>query len=158
MKFPVLTPGVFLQRKNRFIARLQLETDTVVEALVPPTGRLTGALSPGCRVRLARAQNPNRKTAFTLLLTELPHGGLCSVNAILANKLFGTAVAEGQMAAFPFQHIEKEVSLGRSRLDFRLSSGQRACWVEVKSVTYVENGVHLEGIEMAGEIPVDNII
>ena len=141
MKFPQLTPGVFIQHSNRFSAVVELETGHAVVAYVPTTGRLTGALRPGCRVWLAPAQNPNRVTAFTLLLTELPQGGLCAVNAVMANQLFEEAVSQGLLSAFPYANIEKEVSFGHSRLDFRLSSPQKTCWVEVKSVTYVEDGV-----------------
>ena len=143
MKFPALTPGVLIRRKNRFIADVQLETGENVAAYVPSTGRLPGALWPNGRVWLTHADDPNRKTAYTLLLTELHQGGLCSINAVLANQLFGEALTKGSLAAFPYEQIEKEVKRGHSRLDFRLSSQQKTCWVEVKSVTYVEDGAGL---------------
>jgi len=141
MRYPPLTPGFLIRRDNRFVARVQLETGEIQNAYVPSTGRLTGALKPGGRVWLARAQNPGRKTAYILLLTELAQGGLCSVNAALANQLFVEALENGRLAGFPFQHIEKEVTYGHSRLDFRLSAGENSCWVEVKSVSYVAEGV-----------------
>ena len=46
-----------------------------------------------------------------------------------------------QLSAFEYEQVEKEVTLGRSRLDFRLTQGDQVCWVEVKSVTYVRDGV-----------------
>lgn len=141
MKFPELIPGTFIKRDNRFSAAVRLETDSATAAYVPTTGRLTGALRPGCRIWLEQSQVPKRRTPYTLVLTELEHGGLCSVNAIMANWLFYEAVAAGRLAAFPYDQIEKEVPHGRSRLDFRLSQGEDICWVEVKSVTYVEDGV-----------------
>ena len=141
MRFPPLHPGILIQRKNRFTAEVQLAEGKTIAAYVPTTGRLTGALSPGCRVWLSQAHNPERKTAYTLLLTELQQGGLCSVNAALANALFAEAVTKSALATFPCEHIEKEVAHGHSRLDFRLSSQDAICWVEVKSVTYVEDGV-----------------
>lgn len=143
MKFSTLIPGVLIRRKNRFIADVALETGESVAAYVPSTGRLPGALWPGCRVWLAQTDDPRRKTAYTLLLTELHQGGLCSINAVLANQLFAEAMIKGGLAAFPYEQIEKEVKHGHSRLDFRLSSSQTVCWVEVKSVTYVENGAGL---------------
>ena len=141
MKFPVLIPGILRQRKNRFTAAVQLEGGETAMSYVPTTGRLTGALRPGCRVWLEKAHEPGRKTAYTLLLTELKQGGLCSVNAALANALFAEAVVRGGLAAFPCEQIEKEVSHGHSRLDFRFASHGAARWVEVKSVTFVEDGV-----------------
>jgi sugar fermentation stimulation protein A len=88
MQFPTLIPATFIKRDNRFIAGVQLETGYLASAFVPTTGRLTGALRPGCRVWLEPADDPNRKTAYTLMLTELEQGGLCCVNAIMANRCF----------------------------------------------------------------------
>jgi sugar fermentation stimulation protein A len=76
-----------------------------------------------------------------MALAELENGGLCSTNAYLANQLFNEAVENGSLAAFKYPIIESEVSFGKSRLDFRLSKGNQACWVEVKSVTYVDDGI-----------------
>lgn len=141
MKFPELVPGVFIQRNNRFTAGIRLESGGVTAAFIPTTGRLTGALRPGCRVWLEQVESAHRKTEFNLVLTELDHGGLCSVNAMMANRLFTEGVSAGRLTAFPYVHIDREVTLGRSRLDFRLTRGDEICWVEVKSVTYVEKGV-----------------
>ena len=141
MKFPPLTSAVFIKRDNRFTASVRLEGGTPTAAHVPTTGRLTGALVPGCRVWLEHVNNPKRKTPYTLLLTELEGGGLCSVNAITANWLFKEAVTHQQLTAFPYEKIESEVPHGRSRLDFRLSQNGTICWVEAKSVTFVEDGI-----------------
>jgi sugar fermentation stimulation protein A len=59
----------------------------------------------------------------------------------MANWLFKEAMALGALEAFPYPTVEAEVPYGRSRLDFRLSDGEAVCWVEVKSVTYAEDGV-----------------
>jgi sugar fermentation stimulation protein A len=142
MKFPELVPATFVKRDNRFVASLRLENGSVTTGFVPTTGRLTGVLKPGCRVWVARAQGGSgRKTPFDLVLSELEDGGLCCVKAINANYLFEEAVQLGRLDDFPCSNLEKEVTYGRSRLDFRLTNGDQRCWVEVKSVTYVENGV-----------------
>ena len=142
MKFPELTPATFIKRGNRFVAGVRLENGKATSAFVPTTGRLTGVLKMGCRVWLEPTSDPNRKTPFTLMLAELEHGGLCSVNAINANTLFTEAVQDGVLAAFPYPQVENEVPFGhRSRLDFRLTDGSRSHWIEVKSVTYVQEGV-----------------
>ncbi|MCB2214175.1 DNA/RNA nuclease SfsA [bacterium] len=141
MKFGDLVPATFIKRGNRFTAGVMLDGGGASTAYVPTTGRLTGALKPGCRVWLEPADNPDRKTAYTLVLSELADGSLCSVNAYMANWLFAEAMAAGSLDVFPYPTIEKEVTIGRSRLDFRLSSENEFCWVEVKSVTYAEEGV-----------------
>jgi len=68
-------------------------------------------------------------------------GVLVSVDARLPNPLFAEALEAGRLV--PFQHyvqFEREVRLGDSRLDFRLSAPDGVYWVEIKSVTLVENG------------------
>ena len=141
MRLPELIPGVFIERLNRFVARVRLKQGEKAKAYIPTTGRLTNALQPGCRVWLARSSNPHRKTQITMILTELPEGGLCSVTAIHANKLFAEAIASGNLEAFDYDQIEAEVTFGQSRLDFRLANQGGACWVEVKSVTYASDGM-----------------
>jgi sugar fermentation stimulation protein A len=141
MRFGELVPATFIKRGNRFIAGVMLEGGGASRAFVPTTGRLTGALRPGCRVWLEPADNPERKTAYTLVLSELADGSLCSVNAYMANWLFAEAMEEGNLEAFPYATVENEVTVSRSRLDFRLSDEDEFCWVEVKSVTYAEEGV-----------------
>lgn len=141
MKFPQLTPAIFIKRDNRFSASVRLLTGEKAAAYVPTTGRLTGALRPGCRAWLTPSTNPKRKTRFTLVLTELGNGGLCSVNATMANYLVAEALKEGNLDAFQYARVEREVTFGRSRLDFRLQREDEACWVEVKSVTYAEGGL-----------------
>ena len=141
MKFPELIPAEFVYRPNRFTAAVHLKQGGAAYAYVSTTGRLTGVLRPGCRVWLSPAANPQRKTPFNLVLTELESGGLCSVNASLANQLFSEALADGRISAFQYDRVEREVTFGRSRLDLRLSEGGQTCWIEIKSVTYVEEGV-----------------
>ena len=143
MDFPELTPAFFVRKGNRFTAGVCVAAGGISTAFIPTTGRLTGVLTPGCKVWMEKADNPDRKTPYTVVLSELPGGGLCSTNAYLANVLFGEAVEKGSLAAFPFDTVENEVPIGHSRLDFRLSNPGETCWVEVKSVTYVEKGVGL---------------
>lgn len=141
MRFPELVPARFIKRHNRFSAGVRLETGKLVDVYVPTTGRLTGVLLSGCRVWLETAENKSRKTPFTLALSELGSGGLCSTNAHLANRLFDEAVSMEKLPSFAYEVIDREVVFGDSRLDFRLSKGKETCWVEVKSVTFAENGI-----------------
>jgi sugar fermentation stimulation protein A len=72
-------------------------------------------------------------------------GVLVSVDARLPNSLFAEALASGRLEPFreyarPERgHVHREVRYGESRLDFRLTGLESVCWVEVKSVTLVEN-------------------
>ena len=141
MKFPELIPAEFIFRPTRFTASVRLDDGKAAYAHVPTTGRLTGVLEPNCRVWLSKAANPKRKTPYNLVLTGLDSGGYCSLNATLANRLFADALEEGRVSAFRYDMLEKEVTVGRSRLDLRLSKGDKTCWIEIKAVTYVTDRI-----------------
>jgi sugar fermentation stimulation protein A len=70
------------------------------------------------------------------------NGQLVSVDARVPNKVVAAAISAGQLADFSqFTVARSEVRYGNSRLDLLLED-QRSnrCFVEVKSVTLVENG------------------
>ena len=108
---------------------------------MPNSGRLMELLTPGRACWLAQFHNPRRKTRFDLVLVEYA-GVLVSVDARLPNALIAEMLAAGRLEPFRrYAHFKCEVQLGESRLDFRLEGPVGVCWVEVKSVTLVEDGV-----------------
>ena len=141
MKLPELVPGRFIRRDNRFRATVKVGGEEVW-AHVPNSGKLTDLFQSGRPVWLAPAAAPHRKTAFDLMLVELP-SGLVSADARLPNPLFAEALKAGRVAGFDYAEVEREVAVGASRIDFRLSGPPGECWVETKSVTLVEDGVAL---------------
>jgi sugar fermentation stimulation protein A len=141
MDFPPLVNGRFLSRDNRFRATISVEGEAVC-AHVPNSGKLDDLFVPERPVWAAKAGNPKRKTAYDLKLVEL-ESGLVSVDARLPNPLFAEAVVNGRLPEFTYPTIQPEVTIGDSRLDFRLSGPDGICWVETKSVTLVENSVAL---------------
>ena len=139
MQFPELAQGFFLRRDNRFRATVIVDGQEAW-AHVPNSGRLTDLFVPDRPVWLARAANPARKTSYDMKLVELS-SCLVSVDARLPNPLFAEAVETGRLAGFNYPKIEREVTVGGSRIDFRLSGTDGICWVETKSVTQVEDGI-----------------
>ncbi len=140
VKLPLLIAGRFIRRDNRFRVTVEIAGEFVA-AHLPNSGRLTELLTPDRSCWLAPCPGPRRKTHLDLKLVEYA-SVLVSVDARLPNPLFAEALEAGRLA--PFQecaHFEREVWLDNSRLDFRLSGPDGACWVEVKSVTLVEDGV-----------------
>jgi sugar fermentation stimulation protein A len=144
VRFNPLIPGIFVHRDNRF--RVQVEVRGRVEAAhLPNSGRLSELLVPGHEVWLAPAdlhRNPQRRTAYDLVLVQFA-GRLVSVDARLPEKLVAEALRHGQLTGFEgYTTIQSEVRLSDSRLDFRLDaeSADPPCWIEVKSVTLVDNG------------------
>ena len=137
-----LLRGSFLVRENRFRARVRL-ADREVAAHVPNSGRLSELLVPGRPVLLAEARAPHRVTDYDLSMVKLPHT-LVSVDARLPNDLFQEAFENGALAQFAGLTLaRREVRYGESRLDFVLKAEGRAdpCFVEVKSVTLVQEGI-----------------
>lgn len=135
-----LIPGRFVQRDNRFRVTVEVNGGSVA-AHLPNSGRLTELLTPGRPCWLERFDSSRRKTGFDLKLVEYA-GVLVSVDARLPNALFAGALEAGQLEPFRrYERFEREVSLGRSRLEFCLDMPAGVLWVEVKSVTLVEDGI-----------------
>jgi sugar fermentation stimulation protein A len=139
VKLPLLIAGHFIRRGNRFRVTVGIEGEPVA-AHLPNSGRLTELLTLDRPCWLAPCPGSRRKTRFDLKLVEYT-GVLISVDARLPNPLFVEALEAGRLTPFQdYVHVEREVRLGDSRLDFRLSMPDGVCWVEVKSVTLVEDG------------------
>ena len=66
MKYKHIIEGIFLERPNRFIAKVEVEgrTETVH---VKNTGRCRELLQPGVTVYLERSESDARKTAYDLV-------------------------------------------------------------------------------------------
>lgn len=140
MKLPPLIAGRFARRINRFRVTVTIE-GTSVDAHLPNSGRLTELLTPGRPCWLEPINRRQRKTDYDLKLVEYADV-LVSVDARLPNGLFAEALKQRRLEPFrACQSFEREVSLGGSRVDFRLRMPGRALWVETKSVTLVEEDV-----------------
>ena len=142
-----LEPARFIDRPNRFVVVCELEsTGEVVEAHLRHRGRLETLLVPGRRLWLSPANDPARRTAWTALLGEDRKGaGLVSLDTTLPNRLIRRAIEVGGLPDLDGWRLERpEWRHGSSRIDFLLSGpdGRRLA-LEVKSVTWVEDGVAL---------------
>ena len=138
--FPPLVAGRFVRRDNRFRVTVSVGGGQVA-AHLPNSGRLTELLVSGRPCWLTEFDSPRRKTPFDLTLVKYA-GQFVSVDARLPNTLFAEALMVGQLGPFQgYARCKREVRLGESRLDFRLDGPAGVAWVEVKSVTLVEDGV-----------------
>jgi len=142
---PALVPGEFVRRDNRFRIQAAISGQSVT-AHLPNSGRLGELLVRGRRIWLVPApqqNNPKRRTFYDVALVEY-QGRLVSVDARVPGRLVAGALRHRQLDGFEsYTAIRQEVRLGASRLDFRLTDAPAAppCWLEVKSVTLVEEGV-----------------
>ena len=69
MKYNHVLSGTFLQRPNRFIAHVLIDSKEEI-CHVKNTGRCHELLIPGCIVYCAVSDNPQRKTKFDLIAVE----------------------------------------------------------------------------------------
>ena len=137
-----LIPARFLRRVNRFLACVDLDgQETPVH--VANSGRLRELFLPGAAVWLKPAPNTGRKTAYDLALVETA-GALVSADARLPNDLVAEAAAAGRLDGIPKPvSLRREASFGESRFDLMLESPGGRTYIEVKSVTLVEQGIGL---------------
>lgn len=145
MRLPTLTEGRLVQRRNRFVAEVEI-AGAVVDAHCPNTGSLFGCKAPGSRVWLSPAENPERKLRWTWEIVEAVPGVLVGLHTGRPNGLVEEALRAGGVPALAgYTGFRREVRYGRenSRIDLLLEgAGWPPCYVEVKNVTAaVDDGI-----------------
>lgn len=154
MRFPQpLIPARFLRREKRFLAEVELPEGQRPWVHVPNSGALTGCLTPGLPILLTQDDSPTRKTAYTWRFSQGPAGWIC-IDTLAPNRLVAEALAGGGLPGFPpVRRLRPEVALpGGGRLDFVAETDGGLAFVEVKSVTWVQDGVALfpDGVTSRG--------
>jgi len=144
MRLPPLLEGRLIRRYKRFLADVELENGVAVTVHCPNSGSMKGCATPGSRVWLSRSEKKERKYPFTWELVE-SDGCWAGINTALPNLLTREAIENGTVAELQgYGTIRPEVPYGeQSRIDLLLEGDQGRCFVEVKNVTLVEEGVAL---------------
>ena len=141
MRFdPPLIPATLVRRYQRFLADVRLTDGRTVTVHCPNSGAMTGCLGEGWPARLSSSDNPRRRHAHTL---EMVHNGRCwiGVHSARANRLAEEAVHGGMVSELAgATEVRREQRLGeRSRIDLVVTRADGTCYVEVKSVTLVDD-------------------
>jgi len=136
-----LLPGRFIDRPNRFLTRVELDGQ-IVESHLPDPGRLKELLFPGTTVYLRPAPvESKRKTRFSTVMTE-HNGVLISLDSTLPNHFVKEGLRNHSLPQLrDFELVRPEVKFGRHRFDFLLRSKRGLFYLEVKSVTFVKDGI-----------------
>lgn len=137
MRYENVVLGRFLERKNRFIATVEID-GAVQTVHVKNTGRCRELLVPNCPVWCVHVPQEGRKTAYDLITAE-KNGRLINLDAQAPNQLFREWAAEGKYLPEPLL-IRSEFTHGDSRFDFRLEREGKVRLVEVKGVTLEQDG------------------
>ncbi len=139
-----LAPACVVQRVNRFVVEVRVK-GTTTTAHLPNSGRLEQLIFPGNEVLLLPKSAAHRKTDYDAVLAAVPRTDCEKQWSLIDSNIPSLVIAEGmQKGIFPefagLTEINREVTVGGSRLDYRLSSSDESetCWIELKSVTLVD--------------------
>jgi len=145
MKYKNIEKGRFIERPNRFIARVEIngQTETVH---VKNTGRCKELLQKGCTVYLEKSDNPERKTKYDLVAVEKIREGKPPLLINMDSQIPNAAAEEWLRKGNIFSEnavILREVKYGASRFDFYIEDGERRAFLEVKGVTLENDGISM---------------
>ncbi|MGO4999249.1 DNA/RNA nuclease SfsA [Oceanisphaera sp. W20_SRM_FM3] len=144
-----LQSGVLVQRYKRFLADVNVNGQTLT-IHCPNTGKMTGCAEPGWTVYFSTSNNLKRKYAHTWELVQNQQHQFICVNTNQANALVAEALANHTIAPLAhYTQVMAEVRYGseNSRIDFLLrAEGSPDCYVEVKSVTLLDDQALAEGV------------
>lgn len=141
-----LLEGRLIRRYQRFLADVELADGSTITAHTPNTGSMMGCCLPGSRVWLQDSGNPARKYRYGWELVEARPNVMVGINTALSNHLVQEAIETGVVSELQgYPSIRREVRYGEenSRIDLLLEAGRSRCYVEVKNVTLVADGVAL---------------
>ncbi|WP_040950698.1 DNA/RNA nuclease SfsA [Gorillibacterium massiliense] len=140
MHYSNVVPAIFIQRVNRFIARVWVDgVETTVH--VRNTGRCKELLLPGVEVYLERSDNPARRTAYSLIAVRKGER-LINIDSQAPNAAVYEAAAAGLLSPLGLPDVvRREVFFGASRFDLYAETAGRKAFIEVKGVTLEADGV-----------------
>lgn len=142
IKYKNIVKGVFVERPNRFIAKVLVNGfEEVVH--VKNTGRCKELLIKGATVYLSTSDNPDRKTKYDLIgVDKATDSGILRINmdSQIPNDVVDEWLKKGNLFSEKAK-IKREVFYNKSRFDFYIEDGNRKAFLEVKGVTLEKNGV-----------------
>lgn len=128
-------------RPNRFVVLARAPDDRLLRAHCPNPGRLSEILVRNATVILERRTAARTAATDYTLVGAYYQGRVVPMYASRAN-----AVAERLVVPTLFPNVtavEREVRVGASRIDLRITDDRFVHMVEVKAVTLVEEGIAL---------------
>ena len=142
-----LVGGRLLQRYKRFLADVRLDDGREVTAHCANTGSMLHCAEPGSRVWLRDSADPQRKLRYSWEWVEVAGRWRACINTARPNQLVREALEQGLTGQGPLAslaqgyQLQREPKVDDGRLDFRLHSHSRQpdVWIEVKSVTLLND-------------------
>ena len=136
-----LQSATLIRRYKRFLADIELATGEVQTIHCANTGAMTGCATPGDTVWYSTSDNPKRKYPSSWELTQTQSDHWIAINTLQANRLTVEAIEENRIPELSgYETLQTEVKYGEenSRIDVLLSNNEQYCYIEVKSVTLLD--------------------
>ena len=144
MRYKEIREAQLVRRVNRFVALVLLDGATVA-VHVKNTGRCRELFTEGCRVYLAKSDNPKRKMSYDLVAVWKEREGaeplLINVDSQAPNTAVEEWLLSGGDGLFEGYTVRREVFYQSSRFDFCLEKEGKRAYLEVKGVTLERDGV-----------------
>lgn len=137
-----LLDATFVERPNRFITLIEIG-GKIHPSHLPDPGRLKELLIPGAKLLVRPApKNSDRKTKYSTVMVN-HNSQLISLVSALPNQFVKESLQKNEIPIFKdYSLVKSEVTVGNHRFDFLLKNPNvDDFYLEVKSVTFVENGV-----------------
>ena len=153
MKYSNVTKGIFIERPNRFIAKVNIDGN-IETVHVKNTGRCKELLIPGVEVILEISDNPARKTKYDLIAVYKDGLGLINIDSQAPNK-----VVYDWLMQKDFDLVKPEYTYGNSRFDFYMEKGSdryltevKGCTLEIDCIGYFPDAPTLRGVKHLREL------
>lgn len=133
--------GRLIRRYKRFLADITTAAGDTLTIHCPNTGSMRHCIQPDTPCWYSTSASKTRKYPHTWEVASTPTGHLAGINTHRANALVKAALERDGIAELRgYPRCKGEVKYGReqSRIDFLLSGKGVDCYVEVKSVTLME--------------------
>lgn len=138
MKYDNIRSAVFVNRKNRFVAEIEIDKEIQL-CHVKNTGRLRELLVTGADVFVKAHDDFTRKTKYSLIAVR-KGSEYVNIDSQAPNRVFYEWVKSGGFCE-NVTLIKPESTFGNSRFDCYIEAGERKIFVEVKGVTLEKDGV-----------------
>lgn len=143
MKYKNVVKGTFIERPNRFIAKVDIDGN-IHTVHVKNTGRCRELLIKGSTVYLAKSDNQERKTLYDLIAVEKKRENkeplLINMDSQVPNVVAEEFLIKGNLFS-KNAIIKREVTYKNSRFDLYIEDNGKKSFLEVKGVTLESDGI-----------------
>nr|WP_321452835.1 DNA/RNA nuclease SfsA [uncultured Carboxylicivirga sp.] len=130
-----LIHGRLIKRYKRFLSDILLDNGEVVVAHCTNSGSMKSCIEENAEVYLSPASDPKRKTRYTWEMIKINNRWI-GINTLHPNRIAFEAIKNNEIPQLSgYEHVQREVKVGKSRIDIMAQNPDETCFIEVKNVT-----------------------